>query len=74
MAKVYMFPEKTKLPKNMEERLREIAKEYVETLFAILTVLGIEDETDPKFDEVTELMATVYTDGLFDATKALIED
>ena len=67
MAKVYMFPEKKKLPKNLEKRLKEIAKEYMEVVYAIAVLLGVEDTDQPEYMEVMELIAEAFGEGVADA-------
>ena len=42
MAKVVMFPQQKKLPKCVEERLYEIAKDYVATLKAAVMLMDLE--------------------------------
>lgn len=73
MAKVYMFPEKKKLPKGVEERLNEIAKEYVEALFATLTIMSIEDQSTENLDEIYDLVSDAYAEALVRAVGELGE-
>ena len=74
MAKVYMFPEKKKLPKNLEKRLCELAKDYIELVYAIAVVMGVEDADGPEYDEVTELIAEAFAKGLEDAIEEMEKD
>ena len=67
MAKVILFPEHTKLPKETEERIHEIAKEYIEVLNTTKILLGIEDVNDPTFEEVCNLAGQVFAEGLANA-------
>ena len=73
MAQVYMFPEKKKLPKGMEERLNEIAKEYVEALFATLTIMSVTDQSPENLDEIHELVSDTYAKALEKAVDELRE-
>ena len=73
MAKVYMFPEKKRLPKNMEERLRELAKEYIEVVYAIAVVMGVDDVDGPEYEEVTELIAEAFAKGIEDTIEEMEE-
>lgn len=67
MAKVYMFPEKKKLPANMEKRVKEMAKEYMEVVYAIMVLLGVEDTDNSDYMEVMELIAEAFGEGVADA-------
>lgn len=72
MAKVYAFPTKRKLPGGMEDELKRIAKHYVETLYA--TVVLIDLETDKlTYEEVMELVAEAFADGINEAIEELDE-
>ena len=72
MSQVYLFPQKKKLPSGMEEELRRVAKEYVETLYAIVTLFELESEK-PTYDEVMEMVAEAFHDGIYDAIGELEE-
>lgn len=72
MAKVYAYPTKRKLPKGMEESLRKVAKDYVETLYATLALLDTQADK-PTYDEVMEMVAEAFTDGIYDAIEELDE-
>lgn len=73
MAKVVMFPIKKKLPKEVEDRLHEIAKEYVETLSATMVLFGIEDAGDPNCEEIFELIGLTFAEGIVKAVDELEE-
>lgn len=64
MAKVIVFPQKKRLPKGLEERVHEIAKEYIEVLYASLILLVGEEYTTEDLDEVHEMVAMVYAEEL----------
>ena len=64
MAKVYMFPEKKKLPAGVEERLIDIAKEYVKTVYATVLVMNVDDPDSKDYEEVMDLIETAFTKGI----------
>lgn len=72
MCKVLMFPTK-KLPRFAEERLKEIAKEYIEVLNATAQILDIENKSQAEYEELVELVATTYAEGLIEAIDELEE-
>ena len=74
MGKVLLFPQKERLPKNLEEKLHQIAREYVEVLFASLTLLSDEDASIERMNEVTELVSNAYYEGLNNAVDELSQD
>ena len=74
MGKVLIFPQKERLPKNLEEKLHEIAREYVEVLFASLNLLSDEDASVERMDEVTEMVTDAYYEGLNNAVDELSRD
>ena len=71
MAKVYMFPTEKKLPAGMEKRLKEVAKEYVETLYATMTLFGLEGEPPPT-EEVQRMVEVAFAEGIIEAIDDLI--
>lgn len=73
MAKVYMFPEKKRIPKGMEERLEQIAKDYIDVLFATMAIMSIDDPTTESLDEIHELVANTYAEALNKAIDELRE-
>lgn len=72
MAKVYAFPTKRKLPGGMEKEIYNVAKNYVEALYAITTLFALEEDK-PTYDEVLELVADAFTDGVYAAIEELDE-
>lgn len=74
MAKVLLFPQKERLPKNLEEKLHEIAREYVEVLFASLALLSDEEASIERMDEVTKMVTDAYYEGLNNAVDELSQD
>ena len=74
MGKVLLFPQKERLPKNLEKKLHEIAREYVEVLFASLNLLSDEEASIERMDEVTEMVSNAYYEGLNNAVDELSRD
>lgn len=72
MAKVYAYPTKRKLPAGMEENLRRVAKEYVETIYATVVLLDTQADK-PTYEEVMELVAEAFNEGIYDAIEELDE-
>lgn len=74
MTKVYMFPQKKKLPANLEKRIGELGKEYMQTVYAIAKLLGIEDPDQPEYMEVMELIAEAFGEGVAEAMVEIGEE
>ena len=72
MAKVYPFPEKKKIPSGMKDELCRIAKDYVAVIYAIANLLQIDDESITE-DEVMELVAEAFSEGIYKAIDDLVE-
>ena len=72
MANVYMFPEKKRIPSGLEKELHRVAKEYVETLYAIATIFDLEADK-PTYDEVVDMVAESFTEGIYNAIDELDE-
>ena len=70
MCKVYEFPAKSCLPKEIEKRLEKLAKDYVSELIEILDYLD-----DPYSDEseVDQNMAAVLEVFTTELSKAIDE-
>ena len=66
MAKVVPFPQKKRLPKGVEERLCQIAKEYVETLQSAVILMDLESDT-PTQEEIMGLVEEAFTNGIYEA-------
>ena len=71
MAKVYMFPQEKKLPAGMEKRLKEVAKEYVEVLYATMTLLAL-DSDPPTTEEVQKMVEKTFAEGIIKAIDELV--
>lgn len=74
MAKVYMFPEKKKLPANLEKRLKELSKEYMEVVYAIAVLFEVEDPDQPEYMELMELIAEAFGEGVAEAMTEINEE
>lgn len=70
MAKVYMFPQPKKLPTGLEVRFGELAKEYIEAVYATMVLLGVDPDT-PEYEETLDLVNVAFTDGLIKAMNEL---
>lgn len=70
MAKVVMFPRKKKLPKGVDEELRKIAKDYVGVLHAAVMLMNLEEDK-PTQEEMMELVAIAFADGIAEAIEEL---
>ena len=72
MAKVYAFPRKTQIPSGMKDELHRIAKDYVDVICAIANLLELDAESITE-DEIMELVAEVFSEGIYEAIDDLIE-
>ena len=63
MTKVYGFPKK-KLPKEIEDRVFEVAKAYVITLKEAAEDLCYDPWDEDELFEITELVLNAYAEGL----------
>ena len=73
MAQVYMFPEKNKLPKHIEDGIRRNAKEYMGLLYGSLMLLGEGGLNQMEHGEIVALVTETYLDGLNDAIDEMDE-
>lgn len=72
MAQVYAFPTQKKLPKGMEEGMHKIAKEYIEALYAIVTLFAVEADP-PTYEEILSMVEKAFTEGIYEAIAQLDE-
>lgn len=70
MCIVYEFPMKKEFPKELEERLNEATKAYVEIMAETLDVLYDGEPTEEDYEEYMEIMLNAYLQAL---TKAIDE-
>lgn len=73
MAKVYAFPVKNKLPKEIEKHLHEIAQDYLDALYTALVILCEEDDDPMDYEDVLKLVSETYVDGLNEAIDQMDE-
>lgn len=66
MAKVFLFPQKKRLPKAVEKRLHEIAKEYVEVLYSAAVLMDLEADK-PTNEEIMGLVGEAFAEGICEA-------
>ena len=66
MTKIYAFPEKKRLPSGMKEELYKVAKDYVGVLYGIVTLFDLEADK-PTYDEVMDMVAEAFRDGIYEA-------
>lgn len=71
MCEILKFPVKKEFPKELEEQLYDVAKDYVTTLNKVMDAY-IDDEGDP--DEIENFFneaMMIYTKALIDAVNEL---
>lgn len=66
------FQKKKKLPSGMEEELHKVAKDYIAVIYATVTLLDLEAEK-PTYDEVLEMVAEAFSEGIYNAIEELDE-
>lgn len=73
MAKVYEFPTRKiqKLPEEIEKRLHQVAKAYVEVLQDALPSLDYDVLDQQGYSELVDLVATAYAEGIVIAVSEL---
>lgn len=74
MAKVYEFPVKKQLTEEQVVRLYEVAEEYIAVLNDILGTLNEEELTSNGMDELAELVANTYAEGMINAIEKTTEE
>ena len=74
MAKVLLFPQKKKIPKGIDEHLGKIAKEYVETLKALIVLLDVDISNQKEYEETLIMVQDSFTKGILNAIKEMDED
>lgn len=75
MAKVFEFPKKEelKMPAGIREELRRVAKDYVGALYALTVLIDFDYKSGGSFDEVMNLVANTFAEGIADAIDELDE-
>ena len=74
MSKVLLFPQKKKIPKGIEEHLGKIAKEYVETLAALIVLLDVDISNQKEYEETLIMVQDSFAKGILNAIKEMDED
>lgn len=64
MAMVFEFPKKRELPKEFEDRIYEVAKNYVATLKDISEALINDPWDEEEAHEIGELVINTYAEAL----------
>ena len=73
MAKVLLFPQKKEIPKGIEEHLGKIAKEYVETLAALIVLLDVDISNQKEYEETLIMVQDSFTKGIHKAIEEMDE-
>lgn len=73
MCKVYEFPVKKQLTEEQVTRLYEVAEDYIKVLNDILGTLNEEELTSSGMDEMAELVANTYAEGMINAISKIEE-
>lgn len=71
MAKVIAFPVKNKLPGGIEKRIHEIAKEYIEALYAYAVLVDVSNED--AYQEAMDLVEASFAEGIIKAVDEMEE-
>jgi len=74
MCKVYEFPVKKQLTEEQVTRLYEVAEDYIEVLNDILGTLSNDELNYEDMNELTELVACTYAEGMIKAIEKMEEE
>lgn len=72
MCKVYEFPMKKELPKDLEERLNKAVREFVSIMSESLDVLYGDNPTEEEYTNFMNLLVITYMELLEKAVDELI--
>ena len=64
MCKVYAFPAKTEFPKELEERLNKVSKDYIDIMVDLMETLYGGDPTEEEYQDCMVMMGTAYAKSL----------
>ena len=64
MCKIVEFPQKKELPKELREKVYGAARDYVDVLYEALEHFVVDEYDYQTMEEVNEMVAMVYTEGL----------
>lgn len=71
MAEVLLFPQKKKLPKEIEKCLYKTAKEYVETVNELVVLLEVDMDDDSQYEEILNMVQETFTKAILTAVNEL---
>lgn len=74
MAEVLLFPQKKRIPTSFDERFGEIAKQYVETLQALVVLLDVNLDNTSEYEETLGLVQESFIRGIIKAAEEMEED
>lgn len=74
MCKIIEFPQKKELPKEIRERVYGAAKDYVDVLYEALEHFVVDEYDYVTLDEVNQLVAMTYAEGIAEAIDEYEED
>lgn len=72
MCKVYEFPIKKELPKDLEERLDKAVREFVLIMSESLDTLYGDEPTEEEYNEFMEMIVVIYMELLEKAVDELV--
>ena len=74
MCKIVEFPQKKELPKEMRDKVYGAARDYICVLYEALEHFVVDEYDYQTLDEVNELVAMTYAEGLNNAIDELEEE
>ena len=74
MCKIVEFPQKKELPKELKQKVYGTARDYVGVLYEALEHFVVDEYDYQTMEEVNELVAAVYIDGLTNAVDEFEEE
>ena len=72
MCKVYEFPMKKELPKELEERLNKVVREFVSVMSESLDALYGDNPTEEEYANFMDLLVITYMELLEKAVDDLV--
>ena len=64
MCKVYAFPVKKEFPKELEERLDKVSREYIKIIEDLVDTLYDDEPTEEDYQECILMIAKAYAKSL----------
>ena len=74
MCKIVEFPQKKELPKELKEKVYGAAKDYIDVLYEALEHFVVDEYDYQTMDEVNQMVAMIYAEGLEVAIDELEEE